>query len=125
MRIKLILPNKTLLDKEVIKISAPGSEGSFQILPRHIDVAWSLDPGILSIEDEDGLTYYAIYQGVLVKQGDTVFVSCYQAIEGDSLESLQETVIHNFKSLNEKEKKAREVLLKLESDTIRRFLDIG
>lgn len=125
MRIKLILPNKTLLDKEVIKISAPGSEGSFQILPRHIDVAWSLDPGILSILDDDGPMFYAIYQGVLVKQGDTVFVTCYQAVEGDSLESLQETVIHNFKSLNEKEKKAREVLLKLESDTIRRFLDIG
>lgn len=125
MRIKIILPNETLLDQEVNKITAPGSEGAFQILPRHIDVTWSLDPGILSISDDDGVQYYAIYQGVLVKHEDLVYVSCFQAIKGDSLEALNETVRKNFKALDDREKKAREVLVKLETDTIRRFMEIG
>lgn len=37
MRIKIILPYKTILDKTVYKITAPGVEGDFQILPNHID----------------------------------------------------------------------------------------
>ena len=52
MRIKLILPYRTILDKEVKKITAPGSNGDFQILPKHIDGTWTLKAGILTITDD-------------------------------------------------------------------------
>ncbi len=123
MRIRLILPNKTLLDQKVSKISAPGAGGSFQILPKHIDVTWSLVPGILTITSEEETIYYAIQRGVLVKKGDMVYVSCFQAIRGDSLESLNENVIGRFRDLDEDEKKAKEVLIRLETDAVRRFLE--
>lgn len=125
MKIKLIIPNKTILEQEANKISAPGSQGSFQILPKHIDITSSLDSGILSITDDNSTQYYAIHKGVLVKQADMVYISCFQAIKGNSLEELNEAVINNFNDLSEREKKAREVLIRLEADTIRRFMEVG
>ena len=123
MRLKLILPYKTILDKEVKKITAPGSNGDFQIFPKHIDGTWSLRAGILSIVSEKTL-YYAINQGVVVKQGDIVYLSTFQAIAGESLRELGRTVEESFKILDEKEKKIRDVLIKLETDTIERFMEI-
>lgn len=123
MRLKLILPYKTILDQEVEKITAPGSNGDFQILPKHIDGTWTLRSGILTIFT-DKKTYYAINAGVLVKQGDIVYLSTFQAIHGESLEELSKTVRKNLQVLDEREKKAREVLLRLEADTVRRFVEL-
>lgn len=123
MRLKLILPYRTILDKKVEKISAPGSNGDFQILPKHVDGTWTLRSGILTILT-DKKTYYAINAGVVVKQGDTVYLSTFQAIPGESLKELAKTVRENLQVLDEREKKAREVLLRLEADTVRRFMEI-
>ncbi len=123
MRLKLILPYKTILDKEVEKITAPGSDGDFQILPNHIDATWTLRSGILNIQADKDF-YYAINKGVIVKQGDTVYISTFQAIEGESLKDLSKTVEDSFKILDERERKAREVLIRLETETIRKFMEI-
>lgn len=123
MRIKLILPYKTILDKKVEKITAPGSNGDFQILPKHIDGTWSLKAGILTLTDKVDF-YYAINQGLAVKQGSIVYISTFQAIAGESLEELSGTVEKSLKILDERERKAREVLIKLETDTIKRFMEL-
>jgi F-type H+-transporting ATPase subunit epsilon len=124
MRIKLVLPNETILDQEVHKITAPGTTGSFQILPRHIDVAWSLKSGILILEINNQEVYYAIHQGILVKEGATVYIASFQAIKGNSLEDLYQVLVESFKVQDDQEKKAREILIKLEADTIRRFMEV-
>lgn len=123
MRLKLILPYKTILDKEVKKITAPGSNGEFQILPKHIDGTWTLTSGILTVLADKKL-YYAINEGVVVKQGDIVYLSTFQAISGDSLKELTQTVKENLQILDEREKKAREILIRLEADTIKKFMEI-
>lgn len=123
MRLKFILPYKTILDADVEKISAPGSDGDFQILPKHIDATWTLRAGILQItagKDQ----YYAIDQGVVVKQGDTVYLSAMRAIAGESLRELSQTVEDTFKTMDEKEKQAKEVLIRLETETIRKFMEL-
>ncbi len=123
MRLKFILPYKTILDQEVNKITAPGSGGDFQIFPKHVDGTWTLKAGILKITVDKDL-YYAINQGVVVKQGDTVYLSTMQAIAGESLGELSKTVEDTLKVLNEKEKKAKEVLIRLEMETIKKFTEI-
>jgi F-type H+-transporting ATPase subunit epsilon len=123
MRLKFILPYKTILDREVKKITAPGSGGEFQILPKHIDGTWTLKAGILTIKTDKNL-YYAINQGVVVKQGDTVYLSTIQAIAGDSLEELVQAVEDTVTVLNEKERKAREVLVRLEMETLKSFMEL-
>ena len=123
MRVKLILPYRTILDKEAEKITAPGIDGEFQILPKHIDATWSLKSGILTI-DTDKKLYFAINTGVVVKQGDIVYISVFQAIPGDSLRELLETVKKSLTELSDRERKAREVLVKLEAETIKKFTEI-
>lgn len=124
MRIKIILPNSTIDNEEVEKITAPGTQGNFQILPKHIDVIWTLRPGILIITTKEKEYYYAINRGVLVKKGEIVYISTFQAVMGDSLEKLKNTVTEKFDTLDDTEKKAREVLVRLETDTLRRFMEI-
>jgi F-type H+-transporting ATPase subunit epsilon len=124
MRIRIILPSKVILDKEADKITAPGAEGSFQILPRHIDFVSSLKSGILTVFSEGEVLYYAINQGILVKQAEVVSVSCLQAVKGPSLENLASIVADTFKELHERERKTNEILLKLETDMLRLFIEM-
>lgn len=123
MKLKFIIPYKTILDADVKKITAPGSQGEFQVLPKHIDATWTLRAGILHIEADKDL-YYAINHGVMVKQGDTVYLSTMQAIAGESLSELAQTVEDTFKIIDDKERQARQVLVRLETETIRKFMEI-
>ena len=58
---------------------------------------------ILSDFFEEQIIYYAINQGILVKQGDVVSVACLQAIRGTTLETLGDTVDASFRSQDEDE----------------------
>lgn len=120
----MIVPSKSILNQEADKVTAPGSEGFFQILPRHVDFVSSLLPGILTITKDGSDLYYAIDRGFLVKKADLVYIACLQAIVGSDLESLSQTVADKFSQLDEKEKKINTVLRKLEADTMRRFLEM-
>ncbi len=124
MQIKLVLPYRTLLDQPVDKITAPGTKGTFQILPKHVDVVWSLQPGILTLTTNNKDAYFAIQQGTLVKEGDEVSISTFQAVKGETLEKLHQSLMESYQKQDEREKKANEVLIKLETDTIRRFMEI-
>lgn len=129
MRLKIILPYKIILDKNVGKITVPGAEGVFQILPKHVDGTWSVKPGVLVLDMDDDNDdkidwYYAISQGVLVKEGNVIYLSCFQAIKGDSLESLTQTVKKDLEVFNERERKTREALLRLETDTVKKFMEL-
>jgi F-type H+-transporting ATPase subunit epsilon len=124
MRVRIIIPHRTIFDDEADKVTAPGKEGSFQILPKHVDAASSLTAGILTIFQGKEETYFAVNQGVLVKEGSTVSISCLQAMKGDSLETLNRTVSESFRKLDEEERRLRDILVKLEVDTLMRFMDI-
>lgn len=125
MNLKIMLPYKTVLDESVYRVSAPGVDGEFQILPRHIDGTWILKAGVLVVSDEERLNelYFAISEGVLVKEGQTVYLSCFQAIQGESLENLMKTVREDLEVIDEEEEKARQALIKLETDAVKRFID--
>ena len=128
MRLQIMLPYKTILERTIYKITAPGIEGQFQVFPKHIDGTWILKAGVLLIgvkEDSDQEIYFAISQGVLVKEGSRLYLSCFQAIRGDSLETLSQTVRKDLETYDESEKRARQALHKLETDTVKRFMSFN
>jgi len=93
-------------------------------LPRRLDCAAALAPGILTYETEaEGEVYLAVDQGVLVKAGENVLVSVRNAIGGTDLADLHEAVQREFLNLDEEEKRVRSVLAKMESGFIRRFME--
>ncbi len=119
MRLLVLLPTNVLIDEEVTKVVAEAEDGSFCILPRHIDFVSALVPGIFSFTSGDGEEFLAVDEGILVKCASTVTVSTRKAIRSRDLGMLKRTVREEFRALDEREKKTRTILAKLEADFAR------
>lgn len=122
MRLKLLLPNQILIDEPAQKVIAQGQNGSFCLKPRHVDFVSALAPGILQFVDGDGReAFVAVDEGILVKCADEVMISAYNAVRGEDLATLKDTVEHRFRELDESERIARSALARLEAGVVRRF----
>jgi len=125
INLKILLPEKTFLKKEVKKIVAEAENGWFCLLPKHVDFTTSLTPGILMLttpEEKD--VFLAIDEGILVKYGEEVVISTRNAIEGEDLGELKNRVEEVFIKTDEREKDAQIALSKLEADFVRSFLNL-
>lgn len=123
MRLRVQVPTERLLEEDVGKVVAEGVEGSIGILPRHIDYVAVLVPGILTFEEPDGgERLLAVDRGVLVKRGDLVTVSVRDAVRGEDLATLRQTVRERFEKIDQRERGARSALAQLEARFIRHFL---
>jgi F-type H+-transporting ATPase subunit epsilon len=116
MKLKVILPMRIFLDQEVTKVTAEAANGSFCLLPKHIDFVAALVPGIISFESEKGEEYLAVDEGVLVKRASEVMVSTRRAVRSKDLGEMLQIVKQEFRTLDEREKKTRSILAKLEAD---------
>jgi F-type H+-transporting ATPase subunit epsilon len=125
MRLKVVLPNRVLIDQEVTKVIAEAEDGSFCLLPKHIDFVAALVPGILSFysPEEEREEFLAVDEGVLVKCSSAVTVSTRRAIRSKDLGMLKRAVKREFKALDERERKTRTILAKLEADLARSIFE--
>jgi F-type H+-transporting ATPase subunit epsilon len=124
MKLKVLLPTEILVDEAVTKVTAEAVNGSFCLLPKHIDFVAVLVPSLLSFEDaERREVFLAVDEGVLVKQGRDVLVSTRNAVRGPELGTLREIVETRFKVLDEREKVVRSAVTKIEASFVRRFLE--
>lgn len=126
MRLKIVTPIHTAIDTPVIRMTADAPNGSFGLLPRHVDFVSQLVTGILSYTSLDNTEHYvALNGGTLVKCGQNVTVSTRNAILGDELEVLQQQVVRQFKQITEHEREARAALARLEAGMIRGFIELN
>ena len=85
---------------------------------------WS--PACLAIPTETGKEWFvAVDEGVLVKHGDTVFVSTRQAVRGGDLGQLRDTVRQEFAVLDDRERAAHAAVAKLEASFLRSYLELA
>jgi len=126
MRLRVLLPHRVLVDREVTAVNGEGPEGSFGILPRHIDMATALVAGLLSYRTSDGEErFVATDGGILVKRGADVLVSTRNASEGRELGTLRQQVDREFDRLDQHERRIRSALAYLESDLARRINELS
>jgi len=124
MNLKIVLPMKIFLEVEANKVTAEAQDGSFCLLPRHIDLVAAIVPGIFSFESGGKEEFLAVDEGVLVKRGPDVIVSTRKAIGGRDLGDLKDIVEKEFRVLDEQERKTRSILARLEADFARRFFKL-
>lgn len=125
MRLKVLLPAEILVDEPVGKVIAEAVNGSFCLLPRHIDFVAALVPGILQFVGADGREeFLAVDEGILVKCAEQVLVSVRNGIRGASLGDLRMTVEQRFKKLDEQQKKNRATMARLEVGFVRQFIQL-
>jgi len=125
MKCKILLPSEIYLDQEVVKITAEAENGSFCLLPRHIDFVAALIPGLLSIEDVKGVeVFMAVDEGILVKKGQDVSVSTRNVVTIPNLGQLKEVIEEKFSVTDDREKAARTAAARLEADLVRRLMEL-
>lgn len=123
MNLQILLPTNVLVDEPAAKIVAEAENGSFCLLPRHVDYVSSLAPGILAFTNSDAEErYVGVAEGVLVKSGRNVRVSVEYGVLGESLGQLRAKVRAHFEQVDEKERQAVSAVARLEADFVRRFL---
>ncbi len=125
MNLMILLPFGVFTSKaEVTRIVAETSRGSFGLLPLRLDCVAALVPGILVFEtEEEGETYAAVDEGILIKTGAEVRVSVRNAIAGKDLGMLREIVKDEFLTLDAQERSVRRVVATMESGFIRRLAE--
>jgi F-type H+-transporting ATPase subunit epsilon len=125
MNLTILLPENTYWQGKVKKVVGEAKDGSFCLLPAHIDFMTIMVPGIFyTVTEESQDVYFAINEGFLLKTGREVTLATRNAVKGESLGSLKRQVEEDFKKINQQDRKARQALQKLEADFVRRFLDL-
>ena len=125
MKLTVRLPTEVLLEDQVTRIKAEAANGWFGLLPKHVDFVTALVPGILTFQTRGGPEeYLAVDHGILVKCGPEVSISTRNAVRGTNLEHLRAEVEFRFREREEQEKRARVFEAKLETDLVRRLLEV-
>jgi len=125
MRLKVLLPTEILIDEDVVKIIAEAENGSFCLLPRHVDFVSVLAKGILTFVTPEGKEEFAALDGgILVKVGSDVLVSSQSGVRSTELGRLKQTVMEEYRGRSERDKKALSAGARLEADIVRRFMEL-
>jgi len=125
VRLEICHPSEIFMNILVNKVVAESPNGSFCILPRHIDIVMALVPGILAYFNDAGEeSFIAINGGIMVKQETKLLIATRMAIKGE-LGTLKKKVEEFMDAVDEKERKTLSSLARLEADFIHRFLEIG
>jgi F-type H+-transporting ATPase subunit epsilon len=125
MMLKILLPAEVLIRQEVKKIIAEAENGSFCLMPNHIDFVATLAPGLFTYELlAGGQELLAMDVGTLVKKGSDVLVSTRNAVRAPDLGKLKQVVVEQYEILDDREKMVRSASAKLEASLIRRFVEL-
>lgn len=90
LNLRIYTPEKLVLEEEILKITVNGEEGSFTILPRHIDYISSFNDCIIYYTDKnEKVKFIAVNQGILTKTGRNIEISTFHIITGNSLQELK------------------------------------
>jgi F-type H+-transporting ATPase subunit epsilon len=101
MKLRITTPLAVVVDADNIgALRAEDASGSFGILPGHAEFLTALTVSVIAWSDARGNAHYcAVKHGVLsVNAGREIAVATREAIEGDSLEALDQTVLARFRA---------------------------
>ncbi len=101
MRLRIVTPLSVIVDEDgVLAFRGEDASGSFGILPRHADFLTNLAISVVSWERGDGTrSYCAVRRGVLsVTAGRDIAIATREAVPGDDLTTLDETVLSGFRA---------------------------
>lgn len=71
LRLRIVTPERQLLDEEVDEVTAPGTVGEFGVLPNHVTFLSSLQPGRL-IYKQQGQVHTLVVGGGFAEVMDNV-----------------------------------------------------
>ena len=125
MRLRITTPLAVIVDEDgILSLRAEDATGSFGILPHHADFLTSLAISIVSWQSCDETRHYcAVRRGVLsVDAGRDIAVATREAVTGDDLATLDQTVLGRFRADIEAERTERVESTRLQLNAIRQIV---
>jgi F-type H+-transporting ATPase subunit epsilon len=125
MRLRIITPLSVVVDEEgILAVRADDASGSFGILPGHADFLTNLAISVVSWKRGDGRPFYcAVRTGVLtVADGQNIAIATREAIPGDDLDTLDETILARFRADVEAERTEHVENTRLQLNAIRQIM---
>jgi F-type H+-transporting ATPase subunit epsilon len=125
MRLRITTPLSVIVDEDgILSLRAEDATGSFGILPHHADFLTSLAISIVSWQSSDQKRRYcAVRGGVLsVDAGRDIAVATREAVTGDDLGTLDQSVLSRFRADIETERSERVESTRLQLNAIRQIV---
>lgn len=124
LQLSVHVPERVLLETVADKVVAEGQEGSFALLPRHVDFVAPLVPGILNYWADGEERFVGHGEGILVKQGEAVGVSVRHAVLATDLGQLEVALRDQLRTRGERERQVWRATRRLEADMVRRLVEL-
>ncbi len=87
MKFKIVTPEKTIYENEIIQVSIPTVSGEITVMPNHIPLVSVLQAGELKIKDKDGEHIMAVSGGFLeVKANNELVILADNAERVDDID---------------------------------------
>lgn len=125
MRLRIVTPLSIVTEEDkVVALRAEDASGGFGILRGHADFLTSLSLSVVGWRREDSsLHYCAVRRGLLsVRGGREIAVVTREAVLGDDLDTLDQTVLAKFRAAAESQKTERVEQMRLQLSAIRRIM---
>ena len=125
MKLRIITPLSVVVDEDgVLALRAEDASGGFGILPRHADFLTSLTISVVGWTSADATRHFcAVRRGVLsVTGGQAISVATREAIVGDDLATLDQTVLARFRADIETERTEHVESTRLQLNAIRQIM---
>lgn len=124
MRLRIVTPLTLVVDEEIASLQAEDASGAFGVLPGHADFLTALDISVASWTDAMGATHHCAVRGgmLTVAGGVGVDITTREAVKGDDLATLDQTVLARFRDEDDEERTERTEDLRLHMGAIRRLV---
>jgi F-type H+-transporting ATPase subunit epsilon len=125
VKLRIVTPLSVVVEEDDVRsLRAEDDSGSFGILPRHVDFLTSLTISVVTWQSHDGARHYcAVRRGVLsVTGGREIAIATREAVTGDDLATLDETVLAKFHADVEAERTEHVESTKLQLNAIRKLV---
>lgn len=125
MKLAIVTPLAVVAEEDgIVSLRAEDATGSFGIWQGHADFLTALTISVVSWKGAGGAwRHCAVRSGTLtVREGNAVVVTSREAVVGDDLETLDETVLTRFRADMEAERSERTESTRLHLAAIRQIM---
>jgi F-type H+-transporting ATPase subunit epsilon len=124
VRLRIVTPLAVIVDEDgVVAMRAEDATGSFGIWPRHADFLTSLAISVVSWEGVSAARRYcAVRRGVLTVAGGHIAIATREAVPGDDIATLDQTVLARFRADTETERTEHVESTRLHLNAIRQIM---
>ncbi len=104
LRLRIVTPERQVLDEEVEEVTAPGTAGEFGVLPNHVTFLSSLQPGRL-LYKQRGQNHTLVIGGGFAEVSDNIMT-----VLADSAEAIKEINVERARTALQKAEESLKTL---------------